>query len=317
MHRTLLIDDPEAESYAGSIRDHFPNLDVIAGTTPDLSRKSLPACDAAITFGGNWDRAWVSHAPRLRWIQALSTGTDHFKAALVDRPDVILTSCRGIHGRSVSEHALMMMLALSRRLPSILEAQRNGQWVRQTGELLAGKTVGIAGMGVIGRALAQRCRACEMTSIGFGSVLRDEDAVDRFATYADLVHIAPRLDFLVVVMPLTAQTSGLIDSPIFEAMKPTGFLVNVGRGATVVEADLIDALRAGRIAGAALDAFTDEPLREESPFWTMPNVIVSPHVAGSHSGYFEDSMAILRGNIAAYLADRPAEMVNRVDFAKA
>jgi D-2-hydroxyacid dehydrogenase (NADP+) len=308
----LLIDDPEAARYATALGSEFAELEIRTGMTVRETIARIASADALITFGHNVDAALIAKARTLKWVQALSTGTDHLERALVGRPEIALSSARGIHGRPVAEYVLMAMLALSRDLPGKIAAQRARVWNRTHSALLAGKLVGIAGMGVIGQAVARRCRAFEMRIVGFGSELREDDSVDEFLTYRELPETVGELDFLVIVTPLTDRTRGMFDRVIFSAMKATSYVVNVGRGATIIEEDLIAALRDRRIAGAALDAFVQEPLPHSSPLWDLSNVIVTPHIAGAHQDYHDDVLAIVRHNLALFLDGRTKVMMNLV-----
>jgi D-2-hydroxyacid dehydrogenase (NADP+) len=309
---TLVISDDDASRYADSLATDFPNVRVVATSPGDLGGQ-LPGADGLVTFGVELSDGLLERASNLRWIQALSTGTDRFIPLLINRPNIVLTSARGAHGPAVSEMAIMMMLALARRLPSAVRNQEKRQWTHEMGTLLYRKTVGIAGVGVIGRELARCAKVFSMRTVGFGTRIDRLDHLDAAHTYSELREVVPDLDFLVLTTPLRADTVGLINRSILEQMKSTAFLINVGRGALVDEEALFLVLRSHRIAGAALDVFNQEPLPESSPLWTLENLLITPHVAGAHDRYSETVIPIIRTNLRLMLADRSAELINPVN----
>jgi D-2-hydroxyacid dehydrogenase (NADP+) len=309
---TLVVSDNDASRYADALAGEFPNVRVVATSPADLGAR-LPSADGLVTFGVELNDVLLEGASNLRWIQALSSGTDRFIPLLINRPNIVLTSARGAHGPAVSEMAIMLMLALARRLPSAVRNQGKRQWAPETGTLLHQKTVGIAGVGVIGREVARCAKAFAMRTIGFGTRIDRFDHLDAAHAYSELPDVAPDLDFLVLLTPARADTVGLINRSIFERMKATAFLINVGRGSVVDEEDLILALRSRRIAGAAMDVFNQEPFPESSPLWTLDNLLITPHVAGTHDRYSESVIPIIRTNLRLMLADRSTELVNPID----
>jgi len=254
----------------------------------------------------------VRRAPRLKWIQALGAGVD----SIVDLPslghDVIVTNLRGIHGAAVSEAAIMLMLALARGLPRALRNQDAGRWERWPAALLDGKIAGILGVGTIAEALTPRLKALGMTVTGFTTAPRPVAGFDQMHRRDDLRQLAGTLDHLVVLLPLTAETRHWIAAEILVAMKPSAFLVNLGRGGVVDESALVAALRDGRIAGAALDVFEQEPLPAASPLWTLPNVIVTPHLGGKHDAYAARALPTIAENVRHFVAGDYAGMINIV-----
>lgn len=308
---TVAVLDPDADSYLDGLSARFPQVRFIADRNPADPGDALSEADVLITFGIGVPNDLLARAPRLRWVQALSTGTDQFLPLLGQAGrELLLTSTRGIHGSSVSELALLLMLALVRDLPRMLRDQGAREWRRIPGSLLCGKTAGVAGTGVIGTQILRKCRSFGMSTVAFGSARRDLREADRFHSYDRLPQVAGELDFLILVAPLTERTQGLVSRRVLEAMKPTAFLVNVGRGATVDEDALIDALREERIAGAALDTVRSEPLSAASPLWAFPNVIITPHAAGNVDSYVSDVCDLIAGNIAAFLAGDIEAMAN-------
>jgi phosphoglycerate dehydrogenase-like enzyme len=248
----------------------------------------------------------------LKWIQALGTGVD----GIVDRPPfregVLVTNMHGLHGDSVPEAAIMLMLALARDLPRAMRQRNARKWERYPSQLLKGKTVGILGVGAIARSLGPKCKSFGMTVVGISSAPRSVEGFDHMV-HRDKIEPAVRdLDFLVLLTPYTAETHGIVGAKVLAAMKPTAFLVNLARGGIVDEEALVRALRDKRLAGAALDVFATEPLPEDHPFWSMDNVIVTPHLGGFHDQYAEEALPTVVDNFRKFLSGDVNNMVNVV-----
>jgi len=313
----LLTLPPEVRAqYYDGIRTAFPQLRVAMVDHVSKVEPYLPDTDILITFGPHLeDRAndVLQRARKLKWIQALGTGVDNIFDRPTLRPDVILTNIRGIHGPAMSEAALMAMLALSRNLPNLVRQQDRGIWERRPGRLLDGKTVGIFGVGAIAEVLAPRCKIFGMRVIGISSIKRDVAGFDRMYGRHKLVEAVRALDYLVLLTPYSPATHRIIDARVLAAMKPTSYLINLARGGVIDEDALIEVLRERRIAGAALDVFAAEPLPKNSPFWTMDNVLVTPHVGGFNDDYARQALAVVSENIRRFLADDTAHMINVVE----
>ena len=250
--------------------------------------------------------------PKLRWVAALTTGTDHLHNLKNLRGDVIVTSARGIHGPQMSELAILNMIALSRRVPQMMRNQMEGRWERWPQPVLLDKTAVIVGVGEIGETLAQRLRAFGMKIVGVSDARTEIAGFDKVLPRASLKEAAGLADFLIVLVPLNAGTRHLIDGPVLDAFKPTGYLINLARGDVVDEAALIDRLKAGRIAGAGLDVFAEEPPRKDSPLWTMPNVIMTPRIGGMSDRYAEQVLPLMIHNLSAFSEGRLRDMRNVV-----
>ncbi|MEO7189724.1 MAG: D-2-hydroxyacid dehydrogenase [Vicinamibacterales bacterium] len=278
-----------------------------------------------------------SQAPRLRWVQFNSAGIDHVASQPFMKVEGIeITTASGIHATHMAEFCLMMMLALTYKLPRLLELQARAEWGHPQPELtsqhawplpreLRGQTLGIAGYGSIGRELARIAHQMGMRVLASkqdvtnlcdedysepGTGDPNADIPDRIYPAQALASMARECDFLVLILPLAGGTRHIVDETVLNAMKPTAVLVNVGRGGTVDEDALINALAAQKIAGAALDVFEAEPLPSGSPLWNMDNVMISPHVAGRNVRYSEKAAALFIANLKRYLDNRP--LLNRV-----
>jgi phosphoglycerate dehydrogenase-like enzyme len=257
-----------------------------------------------IVVSGMWHNGLIPLATRLRFIQSIGSGTDQFDKAVLAARGVRLASAAGVNARAVSEHAMALILSLGRRLPEARDNQARRVWRGMIGDLtqredeLTGKTVLIIGLGRIGGRLAQLAKAFEMNVVGFR---RDpgagRGAADSVHTLTELSRFLPAADFVVLTCPLVPETRGVIDAGALGLMQRSAFLVNVGRGPCVVESALIEALNAGRIAGAALDCTDPEPPEQDSPLWTMPNVFMTPHTGGETRKYEANVIEILMENL--------------------
>jgi phosphoglycerate dehydrogenase-like enzyme len=298
--------------YKAMLLERFPQLTInVVGHHNDVG-PYIAGTDILLCFSPPMADHVVRDAPRLKWIQALGTGVDN----IIDLPslgkEVLVTNVRGIHGAPVSEATIAYMLSLARDLPRASVAHDKGQWERWPAALLAGKTVGILGVGLIAEYLAPICKALHMTVIGISGSPREAKGFDRMAHRDDFVKVVPELDFLVALAPLTAETRGIVGAKVFAAMKPTAYLVNVARGGVVDEPALIAALESGEIAGAALDVFAQEPLPASSPLWRTKNVTIFSHLGGYSQGYEDRAMPTIAGNMAKFLSGDLKSMINIV-----
>jgi phosphoglycerate dehydrogenase-like enzyme len=257
-----------------------------------------------IVVSGMWRNELLSLTTRLRFIQSIGSGTDQFDKQALAKRGIRLASAAGVNARAVAEHAVALILALARRLPEARDNQARRFWRGMIGDLtqredeLTGKTVLIIGLGRIGGRLAQLAKAFDMNVVGFR---RDpaggRGAADSVHTLAELPNFLPKADFVVLTCPLVPETRGVIDAKALGLMRRSAFLINVGRGPCVVEPALVEALEAGRIAGAALDCIEPEPPTQESPLWTMPNAIITPHTGGETRQYEANVIEILMENL--------------------
>jgi D-2-hydroxyacid dehydrogenase (NADP+) len=313
-HVLILTEVQEAmrARYRAMLLERFPQLTIdVVGHHNDVD-PYIAETDILLCFSPPMADHVVRDAPKLKWIQALGAGVDN----IVDLPslgkEVIVTNVRGIHGAPVSEATIAYMLSLARDLPRAARAQDKGQWERWPASLLAGKMVGILGVGLIAEYLAPICKAFHMSVIGISGSPRLAPGIDRMAHRYELVKIAPELDYLVVLTPVTAETRGIINKKVLAAMKPSAYLVNVARGGVVDESALISALEDGTIAGAALDVYAQEPLPATSPLWRTKNVTMFSHLGGYSLDYEDRAMPTIAGNMAKFLAGDLKSMINIV-----
>jgi D-2-hydroxyacid dehydrogenase (NADP+) len=310
----LLLATPQeiATQYDSRLRAAFPELTIHLVNHHSKVGPYIGNAEILMTFAPMVTDQVVREATNLKWIQALGTGVDN----LVDLPSlregVIVTNLQGIHGAPMSEAAIMAMLALSRDFARTVRSQQRHLWERWPARLLEGKRLGILGIGVIAEALAPKCKALGMTVVGITSVKRTVASFDRVYGRDQFVAAVGDLDYLLALTPFSPATRHLVDSAILSAMKPTSYFINLARGGVVDEVALIKALEDGRIAGAALDVFEEEPLPQDHPFWSMKNVIVTPHLGGFYDGYADRALPLVEENIRRFLASDTRNMINVV-----
>jgi phosphoglycerate dehydrogenase-like enzyme len=292
---------------AYQLHERFAALDTgiasFAVRDPETLAKRIGEADVLV-ISGLWHNGLLDRAKRLRFIQAIGAGTDQFPRDELAKRGIRLASARGVNARAVAEHAMALILALSRRLPEARDNQTRRVWRQMIGDLsqredeLAGKTLLIVGLGDIGGRLARLAKAFDMRVVGLRrNPAAGGGAADAVHGMGELKSLLPEADFVVLSCPLTPETEGLIDADALAQMKPSAHLVNVARGRVVDEAALVEALSARRIAGAALDVTVEEPLMPTSPLWGMEQVLITPHTAGETRRYEDNVIEILRDNL--------------------
>lgn len=256
--------------------------------------------------------AWPA-ADRLRWVHVASAGVDRLLFPELVASPVVVTNSRGVFDRPIAEYVLGLVLAAAKDLPATLALQRERVWQHRETQRVDGKTALVVGTGSIGRATAALLSAAGLLVVGVGRRARPDTELGQVHGSDELPDLLPEADYVVVAAPLTEATRGLFDSRAFAAMKPDAWLVNVGRGAVVVEADLLAALDRGELAGAALDVFADEPLPADHPFWGRADIIVSPHMSGDFVGWHDALVEVFVDNLSRWQGGRPLR--NQVDKA--
>ena len=310
----ILLTLPETvrRQYYDHLRAKFPEVNVNMVDHHSKVAPHIGSADILVTFGPMMSDHVLQEAANLKWIQALGTGVDGIADQPSLRGDVLLTNLHGIHGAPVSEAAIMAMLALSRDLPRSLRSQAQHKWDRFPARLLKDKTVGIFGVGVIAAELAPKCKAFGMTVVGISSAPRQVAGFDRMYGRDELEQAVREVDYLVLLTPHSPATRGIVGAKIFAAMKRTSYLVNLARGGVVDEAALIAALGEGRLAGAALDVFGEEPLPGDHPFWQMDQVLITPHLGGFCDVYVDYALPSVEENVRRFLAGDTQNMINVV-----
>lgn len=285
-------------------------------TNPDDLAAALPEADVLV-ISGLWRNDLLPQAKRLKYIQSISSGTNHYDLEAIRDHGVLLASGQGVNKNAVSEHAFGLLLSLTRRLALARDNQAQAIWPgQQTDEgqreqELPGKTMLVVGTGAIGDRIAKLAKAFDMKVIGLRrDPARGRGAADEIHSFRALKSLIPAADVLVLSCPLTEETRNILDAETLALMKPDAYLINVARGACVDEPALIAALEAGRIAGAGLDVTATEPLPADSRLWTLPNVVLTAHKAGETQRYEANVLDILTRNLDLLLAGN-ADLVNR------
>lgn len=312
--RVLILEQEhprDLEFYQAELVREFP--DVVVEIAADAREAIAKGSDANVLVAKahSVPAELVKAMGRLRWIQALTTGTDHLEQMNLPAA-VVLTSARGIHGPQMSELALLLMMALSRDLPRMLENQSRAAWERWPQRLICGKTAVLVGVGAISEELAVRCQAFGMNVIGVSAARTEARGFDRIRPREELAAVAATADFLVVLVPYSAATHHLIDARVLRALPPRAILINIARGKVIDELALVEALRNKQIAGAGLDVFSVEPLPTDSPLWAMKNVIVTPRIGGMSDAYARQAAPLLIENLRHFRTGDVVSMRNIV-----
>ena len=301
------------EAYFRTALARFDGRIAVTYATGDAFVRALP--DADVIIAGDLTDDHLARAPRLRWLSSVAAGLDEIATPALLARNVALTSASGVHGPNIAEHLLTMILMFTRGFPKLFRAQLARRWERDLksrsdgpGEL-TGKTLLIVGLGRIGEALAVRARPFGVHVVGVkhdpGSRHDAGVGVDELLPVGALDDALGRADHVCLTVPLTPATHHLMDARRLGRMRPGAFLYNVSRGAVIDEAALVEALRAGKLGGAGLDVFEEEPLPAGSPLWDLDNVILTPHVAGTTPLYYQRTAALFADNLERFLSGRP------------
>jgi phosphoglycerate dehydrogenase-like enzyme len=311
---TLLVGVVEAEPPSRDLLEPRPDVHYVfidPSTQPPLEAAGAEALLVWNVRSGYVRDHW-SDFTQLRWIHVGTAGVERVLFPELITSDVVLTNSRYVFDDALAEYTIGLMLALSKDLYATFQHQGEHRWVQRETETLSAKTVVMVGVGPIARRTAQIARAFGMSVRGVGRTARGSDpdfgdiaAPDGLrASFADA-------DYVVMVLPSTPQTAGMVDAAAIGALKPTARLINVGRGSTLDQDALCNALREGRLAGAALDVMTTEPLPGDSSLWDVPNLIISPHMSGDHTGWQRDIVDLFTRNLDRFQRGEP--LLNVVD----
>ena len=311
------------DSIVGVVEDERPSNELLSpppGVSYSFIQPSSPPPDGALDVDAlfiwnvrsrflrdNW-----SGLHRLRWVHAATAGVEWVLFPELVDSDVVVTNSRFIFDRALAEYVIGMMLVLSKDLQTTFVHQAEHRWEQREGDTLDGKVVVVVGVGPIARRTAQLAKAFGMVVRGIGRTARsgDPDFGD-IASAASLHALFAEADYVVMVLPNTPLTAGLVDAAALAALKPTAVLVNVGRAATLDQGALVSALREGRLAAAALDVVTPEPLPPDNPLWDVPNLMISPHMSGDFRGWRSKIVELFERNLESWLLGAP--LLNVVD----
>lgn len=282
-----------------------------------LDREKLPETlhDAEIFITGPCTREMVEPAPHLKWIQCYFAGIDAYPMEEIRQRGIILTSGQGIASIQMAEYAICAMIMMARNLPVLARRQQQKKWDRAIVQHeINGATVGILGLGVIGKEIAKKAHLMGMKVIAIDQARYEGlEYIHELYTPDDMAEIFKNSDYVINLLPHYPATDGIIAKRYFDLMKPEASFINMSRGKTVNEEDLIEVLRSNRIRGMVSDVFYNEPLESTSPLWDLENVFITPHLAGLSSKYLEKACVIIRYNLDVYLKGE-GTMKNLVDY---
>ncbi len=310
MKTHLLFLTPIAGLLKKALEPMFPQLSIHTAAKEEEIGDLIEDVDVLMAF--EISDELIKKASRLKWIQLMTAGADHIAMSSIRR-EVLITTSRGVHAPQMSEMAILFMLALGRNLPKVIRNQDLRIWESWPGRLLHRRKVGILGVGAIGTEIARKCKAFGMTVFGIDMIKKDLDIVDHFYGPEDLIQVISEVDYFVIAAPATPQTQKMIGPKELSHMKPTAFLINIGRGAIVDEEALIHVLETKQIAGAGLDTFCIEPLPKDNPLWGMQNVIISSHMGGMGDMFVKQVLPLLEENLRRFLQGERRNLVNLVE----
>ena len=309
----VLIYHKIEEKHIEHLKNKFTDLNFSVCTDRTEMEKQIEDTDILITF--KFDKDILKKARSIKWIQALSAGVETYPMEEIKKRNIILTNGRGIHKIHMAEYAICMMIMLARNMHTMINNMNEGKWERRInqGEIY-GATVGIIGLGSIGMEIAKKAKFMGMEVIGVKGSKANLEYVDRIFMPEEMSKVFKESDYIINLLPSIESTSKLIDEKYFSIMKKDACFINMGRGSTVNEDDLVKALKEGRIRAAASDVFSTEPLPEDSPLWTTDNMIITPHICGESNKYFERALPIIENNIEAFKGE--GNYINLVSFEK-
>jgi phosphoglycerate dehydrogenase-like enzyme len=304
-------------SFVDQLRREFPQHTFIDAWDSESVRRQLKDIDAA--FSAAIDRSDFANAPRLRWVQSPAVGVGGMLGPELVASPVVLTSARGVRARGIAEHVIGVTIALARQLPLVMRRQMAHEWALNEIELsgrvrtLQGSRMAVVGLGAIGLEVARLAAAIDIRV----SAIRKHVEQDRPAFVEEvlpperLFELLERSDSIVLSAPLTAETNKIIGPEALKGVKRGALLINVGRGKLIDDDAVVEALKDGRLGGAALDVFSKEPLDSGSPYWDLPNVVVTPHISGAMEDYWTPLVALFSENLRRFDAGQP--LLNVID----
>jgi D-2-hydroxyacid dehydrogenase (NADP+) len=306
-------DKQESEQKLASAREVAGDVELIpvAGDPDDDVIKKMEV------LLGRCTPAIVRNAENLRWLQDERHGVDTCMIPEIKETDFILTNTRHTSGPPIAEHVITMMMSMARGFQFLHRAQSEQQWIRRSIDFpiieISGKTILVVGLGGIGTEVAKRANALGMNVLGIRNSGRDgPDFVEYVGLSHEIHDLAKRADVIVNSLPLTDSTRGLFDKKFFDSVKPGAYFISIGRGESTITADLVDALKDGRLAGAGLDVTDPEPLPAGHELWTLPNVIITPHISASTDRDIDRRWLVMRENLRRYInGDRLLNIVNK------
>jgi len=305
--KKILLFHPGAETICKALLTRYPELRIdIAADDTDFARK---LADAVIVIGQRFDPSPLRDASALEWLHITLAGVDFLAPVKSSLSRVFLTNARGIIADHIANYVVGAIVHLRWGFAALTRNQANRIWKRWPTEPLAGNVACIVGVGAIGQEIAKRVAAMGMTVVGVRESGRPAPSMSKVFRPHELQVALGLADFVILALPSTPSTAGLIGEPEFKAMKSSAFLINIARGAVIDETALVAALEQKTIAGACLDVFLEEPLPDHSPLWRFANVTITPHSSGVTTDYDERNAALIVDNLERYHSGQPLRNV--------
>jgi len=302
-----------ASQFHSNIRECFPDMEIVHASRRDAS--SLDYSEITCVLGWRFPAGIFGKMPNLRWIQSVSVGVEDWVFDPTIRPGVLISNAKGVYADPVAEYVIWSLLTLSRRFHTNIRNQARRRWIQTSGDGLRNKVLGIAGLGSIGKAIAFRARAFDMRIVG---IVRDPSHpnlpshVDEIIPFSNMESVLNDLDALVLCLPLTDQTRDTMSRQAIDKMKRGAIIVNVAREGIVDYSGLCDALKDGRLGGAALDVFEKEPLKPWSRLWKLDNLLITPHISAFTKDYKMRVADLICDNIHRFASEQTLRgMVDR------
>ena len=303
------------EMFIEEMRKDYPNdLVVVCDGKAELMNELH---DADVLFGLRFTQDMLDKAPKIKWIQSRSAGVDQMPLENMAKRGILITNGRGIHKIHMTEYAIASMIMMARNFHVMSKNQFNKSYDRNVSQgQIHGSTLGIIGLGSIGKEIAKASKLLGMKVLTTKSKKGDiPEFVDHAYPREEMVKVFEESDYVINLLPSTKETIMLIDAKYFGAMKKTAVFINMGRGTTVNEQDMIKALQSKSIKGVVTDVYNNEPIAEDSPLWDLDNIIMTPHICGENPNYMKMAYEIFKENLRVF-ASGQGEMINKVDINK-
>lgn len=309
----ILFSAKISDKHQERLLEHYPNEKFIFTNGMQEAGQYLEQADVVVTYGEDLNDSMLEKASNLKWIMVLSAGVERLPFKQIQERGIIVTNSRGIHKTQMAEYSLSMMLQVYRQEKQLLENEKLSYWdksirVRE----ITGQTLLVLGTGAIGQEVARLAKAFHMTTIGVSRSGRPVECFDQVFTIEAINKTLPSADFIVSVLPSTKETHYLLTEKHFHLMKESAVFINIGRGDLVKTETILKAVKERQIDHAVLDVFEQEPLPEDSPLWSEPNITVTPHISGQSPNYMVRALSIFQDNLDKLIKGE-SDFTNLVD----
>lgn len=302
------------ESLRNELCDRFPEVEFLFYKSMTEAEESWSQAEILVTYGEDVTEDILASFIQLKWIMVISAGLEKMPLRKIKEKGIIVTNARGIHKIPMAEYTFSVLLNVAKNTKIWFENQAQNKWDRRvTMEELFGASMTILGPGAIGNEIARLAKAFGMSTIGVNRSGQSVAHIDKIYTIDQLKEASSNSKYVVAILPETPETQGILDAGFFKALRQDAVFVNIGRGKTVNQTALLEALQAGEFDHAVLDVFEEEPLPENHPFWQMDNVTVTPHFSSVTANYQLRSIDIFKENLTRYL-NKETDLINRIDL---